>query len=166
LTFSAYYALITYKNIWCGLCLRHLWHLLKQQSRSLKLTVNKCQLSSLTWTLSPPKAILVHRLLSSGKVWQTIKDRLPTTKSEQTNVILISLQWNTVLPVLNIRILPTLYVFGIFGLYQTKYMYRYMQYLYWYTINFVFGSKYSVSFAVISIIWSAKKKPIFKWSKI
>jgi len=66
----------------------------------------------------------------------------------------------------NIRMLSTLHVFGIFGLYQTKYMYRYMQYLYWYTINFLFGSKFSVSFGIIPIIRSAKEIIIFKWSKI
>jgi len=46
---------------------------------------------------NPPKEILVHRFLSSGKVCHTIKDRLPTTISEQTNFILISLQWNPVI---------------------------------------------------------------------
>jgi len=38
--------------------------------------------------------------------------------------------------------------------------------MYWYAINFVFGSKFSVNFGVIPIIRSAKKKIIFKWSKI
>jgi len=33
-------------------------------------------------------------------------------------------------------------------------------------IQFVFGSKFSVSFGVIPIIRSAKKLIIFKWSKI
>jgi len=46
---------------------------------------------------SPPKAVQVQILLSSGTLWQTIKNRLPTMKTEQTNVILISLQWNPVI---------------------------------------------------------------------
>jgi len=45
-------------------------------------------------------------------------------------------------------------------------MYQYVQFLYWYTINFVFGSKFLVSFGVIPIIRSAKILIIFKWSKI
>ena len=49
---------------------------------------------------------------------------------------------------------------------STKYMYRYVQYLYWYTINFLFGSIFSVSFGVILIIRSTKFLIIFKWSKI
>jgi len=54
---------------------------------------------------------------------------------------------------------PTLYVFGIFRLYRTKYMY--VQYLYWYTIYFVFGAKFSVSFGVNFQLFDQQKNNYF-----
>ena len=59
----------------------------------------------------------------------------------------------------NIRMTPTLYVFGIFRLYRTKYMY--VQYLYWYTIYFVFGAKFSVSFGVNFQLFDQQKNNYF-----